>query len=141
MTNFFKALDENLMGDPVLVAGPATVNDIENIEEFFGFSLPPEYRAFVAKYGAAVVGPYSVYGVGAAEAMGTDEDSVIRVTERFRADGWPGTEGTLVIPMDLAGNAITLDADGQVCRFDHDTGTSEQVSASFGEFILRCLSN
>lgn len=71
--------------------------------------------------------------------MGDNENSVIAVTERFRADGWPGTEDTLVISMDHAGNAITLDVQGVVHRFDHDSGVTEVLAPSFGDFVVKCL--
>jgi hypothetical protein len=139
--NFLNALEDDLAGDPVLMAGTPLASDISQIEAFAGFPLPGDYRAFVEKYGAAIVGPYSVYGVGASEAMGENESSVIAVTERFRADGWPGTEDTLVVSMDHAGNAITLDAQGFVYRFDHDSGTNEVLAPSFGNFVVKCLAN
>jgi hypothetical protein len=139
--NFLRVLEDDLAGNPVLVAGTPLASDISQIEAFAGFPLPADYRAFVEKYGAAIVGPYSVYGVGASEAMGKNESSVIAVTERFRADGWPGAEGTLVVSMDHSGNAITLDAQGIVHRFDHDSGTSEMLAPSFGNFVIWCMAN
>lgn len=139
--DFLKALEDDLTGDPVLVAGSPRASDVRQIDAFAGFPLPEEYRAFVEKYGAAIVGPYSVYGVGASEAMGDNENSVIAVTERFRADGWPGTEDALVISMDHAGNAITLDDQGFVHRFDHDSGATEVLASSFGDFVVKCLAS
>jgi hypothetical protein len=42
--------------------------------------------------------------------------------------------------MDHAGNAITLDQQGRVHRYDHDSGTTEQLAASFEDFIANwCL--
>lgn len=138
------AMFENLQADlahhPVLVAGPAPTSQIDRIEAYAGFHLPPSYREFVSRFGAAIVGPYPVYGSGAAEAMGSEGSSVITVTERFRADRWPGCTGALVISMDHAGNAITMDGSGQVTRFDHDTGANELVSESFEQFVDWCLS-
>jgi hypothetical protein len=138
-SNFLDALDDDLAGDPVLMAGAPLVSDINRIEAFAGFRLPVDYRAFVEKYGAAIVGPYSVYGMGTSEAMDNNENSVIIVTERFRANNWPGSENALVISTDHAGNAITLDAQGIVHRFDHDSGSTEVVASSFGNFVVKCL--
>jgi hypothetical protein len=142
MTNSFLAtLEDNFAGDPELMAGAPLASDISKIEAFAGFRLPADYRSFVEKYGAAIVGPFSVYGVGASEAMAENDGSVIAVTERFRADGWPSAEGTLVVSMDHAGNAITLDAQGLVHRFDHDSGTTEMLARSFSDFVVKLLGN
>jgi cell wall assembly regulator SMI1 len=129
-------LDADFAKHPVLVAGPAEEADIASLEAAIGFSLPSDYRAFVKRYGGAIVGPYSVYGIGASDAMGDDEASAIQVTERFRAQKWPGTETALVVSMDHAGNAVTLDASGAVHRFDHDGGTTEQLASSFESFLV-----
>ena len=136
----FDKLDADLSGDPVVMAGPALASEIDEIEAFAGFPLPDSYREFVRMYGAAIVGPYPIYGYGASEAMGAKEASVVEVTERFRSDRWPGSAEALVISMDHTGNAITMDASGQVHRFDHDAGVSEVISKSFEQFVDWCLS-
>ncbi len=137
--DFLEALEADVGDDPVLVARAATWEQILEIEEFAQFTLPADYVHFLERYGAAIVGPYSVYGVGASEAMGNDERSIIEVTDRFRRDHWPGVENTLVISMDHAGNAITLDAHGAVRKFDHDAGMETILAPNFAEFVIRCL--
>lgn len=137
----FEKLDADLNGDPVLVAGPASAEALAAIAAFAGFPLPASYSEFVARYGAAIVGPYPIYGSGVSEAMAAEEASVIGVTQRFRSDRWPGTSEALVISMDHAGNAITLDASGRVQRFDHDDGVEEIISQSFEGFLDWCLSS
>jgi len=132
-------LDSDFAKHPVLVAGPASNSDVLEIESFAGFVLPADYRTFVERYGAAIVGPYSVFGVGASDAMGDDESSAIQVTEYFRSQQWPGTESNLVISRDHAGNAITLDRQGRVHRYDHDSGSTEELAGSFEGFIKWCL--
>jgi hypothetical protein len=133
-------LDADFAKHPVLVAGPASAADIAELEAFASSPLPADYKVFVARYGGAIVGPYSVFGFGASDAMGDDESSAIQVTERFRSQRWPGCESALVISMDHAGNAITLDQQGRVHRHDHDSGTTEQLAASFEDFIANwCL--
>lgn len=132
-------LDSDFAKHPVLVAGAAQDSDIANLEASIGFPLPVDYRIFVKRYGSAIVGPYSVYGIGAADAMADDEASAIQVTERFRAQQWPGTQESLVISMDHAGNAMTLDCEGHVHRFDHDSGATNLLAESFEEFINWCL--
>lgn len=44
-------LDAGFAKHPVLVAGPASDAEIAQIEASIGFSLPSDYREFVARYG------------------------------------------------------------------------------------------
>jgi len=132
-------LDADFSKHPVLMAGPASASDVSKIEAYVSFPLPADYRTFVERYGGAIVGPYSVFGFGVSDAMGDDETSAIQVTERFRSQQWPGTESSLVISMDHAGNAITLDPQGHVHRYDHDSGSTEELAGSFENFIKWCL--
>ena len=136
----FSVLDAQFKKFPMLAAGPAASDLVEGMEQFAGFGLPESYKAFVSRYGGAIVGPYSIFGVGASAAMGNDEGSAVEITSRFREQKWPGTDDSLVISRDHAGNAIMLSADGAIRRFDHDTGNSEMLASCFDEFLLRwCL--
>lgn len=136
----FHELDAELNSDPVLIAGPVADLEIDQIEGFAGFRLPSSYREFVKRYGAAIVGPFPVFGSGASEAMSVRDASVIDVTQRFRSDDWPATEKSLVISMDHAGNAFTMDASGCIYRFDHDSGMGGVIAGSFEGFLQWCLS-
>ena len=133
-------LDADFAEYPMLVAGPVEEAAVNELEAAVGFQLPSDYRAFVMRYGGAIVGAYSIYGVGASDAMGDNESSAMQVTERFRMQKWPGTGSALVVSTDHAGNAITLNAEGRVHRFDHDNGTTEQLAESFEDLIVNwCL--
>ncbi len=133
MTNL---LDAEFAEFPVLVAGPTSLKVVEDIQDFAGFIVPESYRDFVVRYGGAIVGAYSVFGSGASTAMGTNESSVVEVTNRFRAENWPGSEDALVISMDLAGNAIMLRKDGKIVCFDHDVGETDILALTFEAFII-----
>lgn len=129
-------LDKDYTEFPVLYAGPAPISEITKIEEYANFKLPAEYISFLEKYGGALVGPYPIYGSGAAEAMGAKETSVIEVTERFRQQKWPQSESALVISVDHGGNAILLTPDHKIIRFDHDFGTWEELGDNFEDFLV-----
>lgn len=131
------SLDSLFAESPVLVSGPAPAQELLRIEDYAGFGLPTDYRTFVERYGGAIVGAYSVYGFGASHAMGNNESSVITMTEHFRSQKWPGTEGGLVVSMDHAGNPVTLDKQGCVWLHDHDFGSTEKLADSFEEHIIR----
>lgn len=129
-------LDAKFAEFPVLIAGPAAPQAIQQIEEFAGFPLPSSYRDFVARYGGAIVGAYPVFGSGASTAMADDESSATEVTNRFRTDNWPGSDNSLVVSMDHAGNAIMLGEDGKIVCFDHDAGETDILAPTFERFII-----
>lgn len=134
------ALDADFKKHPVLVAGPVTALEVAKMENAVGFSLPADYKLFVERFGGAIVGPYSVFGLRASDAMGDDEHSALAVTERFRKQHWRGTEGWLVVSIDHAGNPFGLDKEGRVFVSDHDAGFVEMVSDSFEDFLrTHCL--
>lgn len=138
--DLIKKVDDDYAKHPMLFAGPAIEPDIVQIEQFVGFKLPDDYRHFISRYGAGIVGPYSIIGIGASGAMSQNEKSTILVTKRFRAMNWPGCENSLVISVDHAGNPITIDSAGVIKCFDHDAGITEQIASSFNDFIANwCL--
>lgn len=137
--DFLEALATDVGEDPVLVAGAPKKEQITEVEEYANFILTEDYAHFLERFGAVIAGPYSIYGLGASEAMGSNERSVIEVTERFRRDKWPGVDNSLVISMDHAGNAITLNAQGEVHRFDHDAVETTMIASAFGDFVKLCL--
>jgi hypothetical protein len=120
---------------PITVAGPPDASEIEKLEHWVGFALPPEYKEFVSKFGAGIVGPFPIYGVGRAEVMSSSEASAIDQTVFFRSQGWPGTEKWLVISTDHSGNPMGLDAHGKVWISDHDFGGIDLLAESFEVFL------
>lgn len=123
-----------------LWAEPVPDSEVKKLEEYVGFALPEDYKGFVVLFGGAIVGPYSIFGLRSAEAMGTDEASAIVITERFRQKRWPGTEEWLVVSMDQAGNPVGIDLEGRVWIADHDAGAVEVISGTFDEYLRRkCL--
>lgn len=132
-------LDSLFAEFPILVSGPGPARELVRIEEYVGFDLPADYKAFVERYGGAIGGPYSIYGFGASGAMGMDESSVITMTEHFRRQRWPGTEGCLVVSMDHSGNPVTLDEHGYVWLHDHDLGSIEKIADSFEGYLIQNL--
>jgi len=133
-------VESSLKPHPELWAGEVSASDVEKLQEFSGFRLPECYRSFVMRFGGAIVGPYPVYGLRGADAMGTDESSAIAVTKRFRDQHWPGSEQWLVVSIDHAGNPIGLDREGRIWISDHDAGVVEIVCADFNEYLrVRCL--
>lgn len=124
----------------MLAAGSVPMNEIRELIEEIGFDLPTDYIEFVLRYGGAIVGPYTVFGLRAAPAMAVRENSAIEVTKRFRQEGWSETENWLVISKDHAGNPIGLDHTGKIWRIDHDGRVVECLAENFEQFLSEiCL--
>ena len=139
-TDTLTTLEAMFQRHPVMGAEPVARAEIDALETSIGFQLPADYREFVEKFGGAIVGPFSIYGLRAARAMGAGESSALKVTDRFRADGWPGVEKWLVVSMDQAGNPVGLDASGRILISDHDAGAVQPLASSFEEYLRKwCL--
>ena len=133
-------LERMFQESPVMCAGGVDRTEVDTLQSQIGFELPLDYREFLEKFGGAIVGPYSVYGLRASEAMGDDESSAMKVTERFRADGWPGTDSWLVVSIDHSGNPVGLDRDGKIWISDHDAGALQVLTSTFEDYLRKwCL--
>ena len=99
----------------LLVGGPVPDVEIRQAETLLGVEFVSDYRWFVRTYGGAMVGSLPVYGLRAAEVMGTGE-TVVTETAHFRKDGWPSIADWIVISGDGYGNPIGMDKDGAVYR-------------------------
>jgi hypothetical protein len=134
------AIDEMFREDPVLRGGEVPYGEIDAAASRLGFRLGSEYREFVHRYGGAIVGPYPIYGLRRAPAMGQKEGSVFDITRDFKQQGWPGVNDWLVISIDHAGNPVGLDEDGKVWISDHDAGVVEVIANTFEAYLRkRCL--
>jgi hypothetical protein len=130
-----KRLDEFYKRHPVAVRGPVGETEVARLEEFAGFTLPPSYKSFVTRYGAAFVGSYPIYGVGHAYAMAKNEGSAQEATEYFRAQQWTGINNWLIISTNLSGSPIGLTSEGEVYISDHEFGVVERIAVSFDLFL------
>ncbi len=136
----WELLARELEAWPDLVAGAAGADEVRRACHSLGVEPAQDYLEFVVRYGAGIVGPYRIYGLGRAEAMGVDEASMVAVTEHYRGPRWPGVEAWLVVSMDHAGNPIGLAEDGTVWLSDHDAGEVVQIASSFEDYLRRqCL--
>ncbi len=123
---------------PMLRAENVSKDAIDSASEKIGLSFPEDYRQFLARYGAAIVGSYPIFGLREIEAMG-DVGSVVDV-KRFLHNVRPDLEEWLFISNDLAGNAIGFQADGSVWLADHEFGEVVPQAIGFEEFLrVKCL--
>lgn len=134
-TELLSALERSFSSFPQLVAVPVSDAEIAAAEQRLGCSFGEPYRAFVRRFGAAIVGDLPVLGLAKAEAMGRDEWSVVDVTEWFRRERWPGVDAWWIVSVDGAGNPIGVDESGRVWVSDHDAGGVFLLAASFEAFL------
>lgn len=124
---------------PVMRAEPATSQEVAAAAQALGRNFHDDYAEFLRRYGGATVGSYPVFGIRVAEVMG-NRDTVVEMTRRFQAQGWPGTSEWYIISMDGAGNPIGVSQDGKVWISDHDVGEVSVIANDFEDFLVRrCL--
>ena len=133
-------IEEFFVDSPTLKSESVSYELIDKEFNENGFVIPESYREFIHRYGGAILGAYSVYGVGSCKLMGNDTESVFKVTDSFKAQGWPGVEEWLVISMDAAGNPIGMDTGGKIWISDVVHGCIDELADDFEEYVLEwCL--
>ena len=116
-------------------------DEISRAASVLGCTFADDYVTFLRRYGGATVGVSEIYGLRPVEVMGV-EWSVVKVTQRYRRDGFPGTEVWHVISGDGYGNPIGIARDGRVMISDHDAGGISVLEDSFEDFLVKwCLQN
>ena len=136
----WKKLEEMFEDAPMMRAEGVTEFEFEEAAKTVNFGLPSDYKEFVCKFGGAIVGPYSIYGLRASSAMGLDDASAFEVTQRFKRDGWSDLDEALVISSDHSGNPVYLKPSGEIWIADHDFGEPIKLAESFEGYLLdRCL--
>ena len=124
------------------VSGPSSEEEITNAERELGARFPPEYREFLAKYGAARIAGYQIAGL-------THQDpeqppmwqSVVSATRLLRDSyGKVGIYDDLIA---ISGDGMDItfylrtkgDAAGKVLALG--PGVEREVASSLSEFIAR----
>jgi SMI1 / KNR4 family (SUKH-1) len=102
-----------------------------------GVPFPADYRAFVQRFGGGHVGSVPVAGLCRWRAAAKSEWSVIELTERHRAAGWPGTDVWVVFSGDGLGNPIGFDDAGRVWLSDHDSRECVCLEVDFEDWVRR----
>jgi hypothetical protein len=131
----WKLVEDFFSDSPRLKAEPVSYEVIDSLLRDQDISIPEDYREFIHRYGAGILGAYTVYGIGSCKLMGNDSDSVIKVTESFKARNWPGIDGWLIISADSAGNPIGMDDSGKIWISDVVHGCIDKLADDFEEFI------
>ena len=123
-------------------SGPSSEEEINNGERELGVQFPPEYREFLAKYGAARIAGYQIAGL---THLDPDQppmwDSVVRATRSLRdRHGKIGHYGDLIaISGDGMDNTFYLrteeDVSGRVLALG--PGVEKEIASTLSEFISK----
>ena len=113
------------------VGKPATDEQIKEAETKMGVKFSDDYIEFIKLFGGAYAG-IDIRAFENAESIG--KESVIDFTLALR-ESHPKVQDTYVISDDGSGNPIMINQNGEVAIFYHDTGESEILSSSLGEYI------
>jgi hypothetical protein len=127
----FEQFPEGWAGEPV------AASEIDRAEARLGVPFSAGYREFVARFGGGHAASLPVAGLRRWAAAGRGEWSVVELTERHRARGWPGTEAWVVFSGDGFGNPVGLDAAGRVWLSDHDSRECVCLEESFEDWLRR----
>lgn len=139
MKDTIEKLDEKFLEFPVMRAlEGATVSQVVEAESTLGVAFPDDYREFLVRYGAAMVGPYPIFGLRPVEVMDVDLWSVVEVTRHYHSMDTP-IEWT-VFSEDHAGNPVAFDHLGVIWTRDHDFGGTRRIADNFEAFLrTQCL--
>lgn len=111
-------------------------NQIGDAERVLGVQFDDNYVEFLKRYRGSFVGT-PIYGYNNSSML--ENIDVVELTKRFREDGWPSSESSYVISIDMSGNPIMIGSDGVVFTYDHDAGKQRVISGSFIEFLEELL--
>ncbi len=75
-------LTDKLSASPILRAESLpSAAEIDDVSSEIGVPFSSDYRDFLLKFGAAMVGPYPIYGLRPVEVMGDDSWSVLGLNQ------------------------------------------------------------
>lgn len=123
------------------VSGPADALAIEKAETELGVQFPPEYRAFLERFGAVLAEGVEVYGLPRTE--GNDPplwQDVVSVTKQLRQWEQAGSDRKGFVPICEDGTGVYFYLDTLMSPetkiWAIGPGVDKVVSASFFEFIV-----
>lgn len=134
-------LSNKLTESPILRAETLpSAEEVDDASNEIDVPFSSDYREFLLRFGAAMVGPYPIFGLRPVEVMGDDSWSVVTMTKQFRYDNVTAAKGWVIVSTDHAGNPVGMDQDGAIWIYDHDFGGVIPLAKNFEEYVrVRCL--
>jgi cell wall assembly regulator SMI1 len=132
-TKLVKKLEKFLLDEDnsEFTGKPATDEQISNAEDKLGVKFSDDYIEFIKLFGGAYAG-IEIRAFDNAACMG--KESVVDFTLALRTSH-PEVQDTYVISDDGSGNPIMMNQHGEVIIYYHDSGESETLALSLGEYI------
>jgi hypothetical protein len=113
------------------------MQEIKRAEELLQITLDSDYKEFICKFGGSFAG-LAIHAFSNGDSIGNE--TVVELTMRCR-ESFKNTEfsseinESIVFTDDGSGNLITINKNGEVVIYYHDSGYKEKLSNSFGKFI------
>jgi cell wall assembly regulator SMI1 len=123
------------------VSGPCSDSDIRQAENELGVKFPSQYKEFLSKCGAALLGGVEVYGLPNPETNDPPVwQNVVTVTKQLRSWGQAGTEKPSLVPIAEDGTGVYFFVDTHdfpnTTIFAIGPGVEKKMSSDFFEFIV-----
>jgi hypothetical protein len=117
-----------------------SATEVAEASREIGVPFSADYCEFLTAYGAAMVGPYPIFGLRPVAVMGNRRWSVVDVTREYRRNRLPSSDDWAIISEDHAGNPVGMDREGVIWIHDHDFGGIARIANDFEEYIrVHCL--
>lgn len=134
-------IDDGILQE-LTVSGPSTDEEIRDAERELGVIFPPEYREFLARYGAALMSGYDIAGLSHEDPNTSPMfDDVVRMTRtlRDRHGKVAGLDNVIPISGDGMDVLFYLETKGEDSGKILALGPSveKHVANSFSEFIAK----
>ncbi len=141
---FLKRLNTTSL--PKTYKGNVNESEIQKLEAFLGYTLPTDYREFLANFGCGNFGALEIYGVGIPPE---GVPSLFWLLEQLRDEGFELSQGILPVVAQGDGSYAALVCEqlsdlqpGTVVLYDPTCEGIDHLpvmASSFGEFVEKSL--
>ncbi len=128
-------------GEEIDFAGPASEENIQQLEKALGLSVSPTYREFLSRFGAALFVDREVNGIYDGDPYLELSGSAYSVTQSYRKKH-DLPQSLLVVqafgetPLCLDTNAKADNGEFPVVCYEIESGSSAKIAESFRDFFV-----
>lgn len=128
-------------GEEIDFAGPASEENIQQLEKALNLSVSPTYREFLGRFGAALFVDREVNGIYDGDPYLELSGSAYSVTQRYRRE-YDLPENLLVVqafgetPLCLDTNAEVDNGEFPVVCYEVESGSAAKIAESFRDFFV-----
>lgn len=136
-TDTLQKLEQAYEESPGLRADGVPQSEIDVAASQLGIPFPDDYQEFLRRYGGGHAGSLWIAGLRRWESADNTYWSVIKLTEHFRKQQYPGADRWVIFSDDGFGNPIGFDEVGQIWISDHDSCDFVCIEGAFEDWIRR----